>query len=249
MNTLKAQQQQLTNFVRDPDNNIGPGDVESRRLKIYKELFFNNIEGFLSAGFPVCRTLYSDAHWDTLVRDFMREHYCSSPYFMEIAEEFISYVSEQRQTAEFDPPFLLELAHYEWLELVLDVSTHELAPKLDAINVLDDALSLSPLALNVAYRYPVHMIGHDFQPQQPSEEPTYIVVFRNRQDEIEFMALNAMTARLLTLLNEAGDAISGRDVLAVLAQEAGIAEDAILGFGSETIEQLYRRDIIVANKR
>ncbi|MGJ8686184.1 MAG: HvfC family RiPP maturation protein [Spongiibacteraceae bacterium] len=247
MTTLKAQQHQLTSFVRDPENHAGPGDVEPRRLKIYKELFFNNIEGFLSAGFPVCRTLYSDTHWETLVRDFMREHYCSSPYFMEIAEEFITYLSEQRRAAEFDPPFLLELAHYEWLELVLDVSEQELGPKPDAINVLDDAISLSPLALNVAYRYPVHMIGHDFQPQEPSEEPTYIVVFRNRQDSIEFIALNAMTARLLALLDEASGASSGRHVLGILAEEAGIAEDSILNFGAETIERLYLQDVIVAN--
>ncbi|MFM9709917.1 HvfC/BufC family peptide modification chaperone, partial [Streptomyces galilaeus] len=58
---------------------------EERRMAIYRDLFFNNIEGFITSGFPVLRTLYSTDDWNTLIRRFFVEHDCASPYFLDIA--------------------------------------------------------------------------------------------------------------------------------------------------------------------
>ncbi|MCP4827546.1 MAG: DUF2063 domain-containing protein, partial [Proteobacteria bacterium] len=43
----------MARYLRDPQNNPPPEDVEQRRLKIYEDLIYNNIEGFISSGFPV----------------------------------------------------------------------------------------------------------------------------------------------------------------------------------------------------
>ena len=86
-------------------------------MAIYSELFFNNIEGFIASAFPVLKSLYDEDDWLVLVRKFFIEHNCKTPYFLEISQEFIEYLSHQYQMTKKDPIFMLELAHYEWVEL------------------------------------------------------------------------------------------------------------------------------------
>jgi hypothetical protein len=51
----------------------------------------------------------------------------------------------------------------------------------------------------------VQHISEEFQPQQPSEQPYFFVVYRDESDEVQFLATNAMTAMLLSIIeNEAG---------------------------------------------
>ena len=58
---LRAQQDALAAHIRDPENVAAPAGVEERRLKIYRELFFNNVEGLLAGNFPVLRRNAHDA--------------------------------------------------------------------------------------------------------------------------------------------------------------------------------------------
>ena len=54
-------QQQFMAHIRDPAHNAKPADVEERRMAIYRDLFFNNVDGFVSSAFPVLKSLYKDA--------------------------------------------------------------------------------------------------------------------------------------------------------------------------------------------
>ena len=79
----RFQQQQLrfTAHVRDPGNNPLPDGVPARRMAIYTEIFFNNVNDQLSGNFPVLRQISSDERWTTMVRDFMRTHRSATPLF------------------------------------------------------------------------------------------------------------------------------------------------------------------------
>jgi uncharacterized protein len=57
-------------------------------MAIYRDLFWRNIEGFVSNGFPVLRSLLSDSDWQALVRRFYAEHRCGSGYFADIPGSF-----------------------------------------------------------------------------------------------------------------------------------------------------------------
>lgn len=244
MTELTQLQKQLSDHVRDPQRHPGPADVEQRRLDIYRDLFFNTVEGFLCTAFPVLRKLHSDDDWRELVRDFMRHHRCASPYFVQLAEEFLQFLSETRQPGDSDPPFLAELAHYEWVELALDISTDVLPVQTSgAQGALPDTLRLSPLAWSLAYRYPVHRIGLEFQPVEPDATPCFLLVYRNRQDAVGFLEINAATARLLALLeHNAGDVSAS---IAQLAEELGMDHPAVAGFARELIGQMCGLDILV----
>lgn len=248
MSKLHQSQHDLARYLRDPENVSAPRDVEQRRLNIYQDLIFNNIEGFISGAFPVLRELYSEEHWLSLVREFIVQHESHSPYFLHISQEFLHFLQNEYQLSPSDPPFMLELAHYEWTELALDVSDEE-EPVADERSTLEDAallesqLRLSPVAWPLSYQFPVHQIGPDFQPREVPEQNTFLVVYR-QNEEIKFMQSNAVTIRLLLLISEHNE-YSLNDVFLQLAEEMNHPEPGqIVNFGLGLVRELLSKTIL-----
>ncbi|MEY4767559.1 MAG: hypothetical protein RL637_198, partial [Pseudomonadota bacterium] len=124
-------QQQFTDYIRYPNGSVPPIQVPEQRIAIYRELLLNNVNSFLTAGFPVLHQILTAEQWSELTSDFFARHRCESPYFCEIAEEFLTYLQQERNqipAAIDDYPFLLELAHYEWVEMALSIAQIELPP-------------------------------------------------------------------------------------------------------------------------
>lgn len=224
--TLQDQQLELAHHLRDPANIVAPSGIEDRRLGIYRDLLHNNIRSLLAGNFPViCKTL-GDGVWQALVRDFVAHHRSHTPLFTEIGREFIAFVESRAEAGMDDPAWLPELAHYEWVELALQISDTEVPAGIDAnMDLLDGIPVVSPQAWALAYRWPVHRIGPAHVPAQASEAPTLLLVRRDTQGDIRFAELSPLAFRLLERL--AGNTRDrGRDVLAALATEAGVDEVA-----------------------
>lgn len=239
-------QRDFAAHLRDPAHVDPPGDIEERRLQIYRDLVYNNVAGFLENGFPVLRSLLDEQRWHELVRDFLARHESHSPYFVDVPAEFLEYLDTELVPAESDPGFLQDLAHYEWLELVADTSREEFP--VEGVNpegdLLDGVPRVSPLVHVVAYDWPVHRISADYQPSEPLEQPVWLVVYRDSADQVRFMEINAVTARLLALLEDETER-NGRAVLEQIATELGAADpDPIIRFGRQTLENLHERDIV-----
>lgn len=234
-------------YIRDPQRNPAPPDVDPQRMAVYRDLFFNNIEGFLSSGFPVLRSLYDDHDWHRLVRCFFAGHDCQTPYFLQISREFLRYLEHEHCLNETDPPFLLELAHYEWVELALQTAEDpEVAPDLDADgDLLGGVPVLSPLAWPLAYRFAVHRIGPAFRPQRPGAEITYLLVLRDAQDQIHFHEISAATAQLLLRMRETTGA-TGRELLLAIANSMQHSNpESIVQAGLATLENLRKQGAVL----
>ena len=243
MKDFSAIQQQLSRHLRHPGEHLPPQGVEDRRLEIYRDLIYNNIEGFIAGGFPVLREITDDRRWHAMVRDFIYRHRSASPYFLEISQEFLQYLQSERIRDSAEPDFLLELAHYEWVELALDVAQGELPPFNNNTDVLASPLEVSPLLWCLSYCYPVHKIGPDYQPQSPPDDPTFLLVYRNRADHVEFMLSNAVTVRLIKLLQES--TCTGTMALGQLAQEMQHPQpEQLVVQGESLLQDLHRRDIL-----
>jgi hypothetical protein len=247
MKSFQVTQHDFIQHIKNPQANPFTGGIEDRRLKIYRELFFNNILGFLSSGFPVLESLYSEQQWKVLARKFFIEHECSSPYFIDISKEFVEYLSNEYELCESDPVFMGELAHYEWLEL--DVSVR----KSRQINTVWDGHSqigqvqMSDLASLVSYQYPVHQISADFRPSQTSEV-AYIVIYRDVKDEVNFTLINTITAHLLNTIMQQGAATV--DSLSKIMIEAMPQLDAqqITESLQQVLQQLLMQQILLPVK-
>jgi hypothetical protein len=242
--SLKDSQLEMARFLRDPDHQPAPRGVEPRRLAIYQRLVYNNIESFISGGFPVLHSLYQgrEADWEKLVRQFIDVHSCNTPYFLEISQEFIDFLMNQYQRTELDPPFMVELAHYEWVELALDVSEAIVPPAQAVDDVLAAVPGLSPLAWLLSYQFPVHRIGPGYQPSEAAE-PSYLVVYRDREDRVQFMELTPATARLLELTRDNSGATAG-EILHTLAAELGMPAQDVLAFGAGQFETFVEQALV-----
>jgi hypothetical protein len=233
-------------YIRDPHRHAIPTGVAPVRMATYRELFFNNIENFIATGFPVLKSILAGERWLALVQDFFARHRCKTPLFVEIAEEFLAYLQTERGVRPEDPAFLLELAHYEWVELALAVGEAE-APAPDmglAAHPLAYTIRLSELAWPLAYQFPVHKIGLDYQPTEPPGSPTFLLVYRDCEDAVRFMELNPVTFRLLEML-EASGPLPARDCLLRIAEELRHPDPAaVLGFGAEILRGLAERGVI-----
>jgi uncharacterized protein len=241
---LKTRQKQFADYIRDPDNHLPPGDVKIERMLMYRELFFNNIEGFLASNFPVLKSLLSEADWLSLVQDFFAGHGCVTPHFSEIPEEFLDYLQNERKNPA-DLPFMLELAHYEWVEMALTIAKDTCPVSvLDQEDLLNSKVALSALAWPLVYLYPVHQISPTKIPELMPADPTFLVVYRNSEFEVGFIQITPLTYRLLEYIQEEkGDLL--KDQLSVLAKEAAATdEDAFLTHGAAVCLDLFEKGII-----
>ena len=252
-------QYQFAAHLRDPEHCSPPQanksqPIEERRLGIYRELVYNNIHTFISSGFPVLCGILGVESVNRLVRQFIVDYRCHSPYFLEISQEFLHFLQEQYQLTESDPAFLLELAHYEWVELALDVSEQSLPAQEaagDALTgqaLLEAHFMVSPLAWSLSYTYPVHRIGPEFQPTATPtwtpEQGTFLVVYRNRQEQVGFLEINAVTARLLQLLDD--KVHTGASAMQLIAEELDHPDPAqLVEFGKPILAELQAREIIL----
>lgn len=233
--------------IRDPENNPAPGDVEDRRMAIYRDLFFNNLLNLLSSTFPVLKKLHSDKKWRSFVRQFMVEHQAQTPYFLEIPKEFLAFLENEYEADEDDYPFLLELAHYEWVELALSVSEESNEDStVDADGDLLDGVPVkSNLSWPLVYRFPVHRISESFRPRESGEQSTFLVIYRKRDDDLGFMELNPVTARLLELIDR-NDKKTGRELIVDLAAEISYPDpEALIQHGATAMQEMRSVEILL----
>lgn len=233
---FQQQQYAFAAHIRDPEGSQHPVDVDERRMAIYSELFFNNIEGVLSSAFPVLRSLYEEGAWRSLVRRFFSTHHARTPYFTELPREFIDYLEKSHSPESHDPAFLLELAHYEWVELALSIAEDKMEPSTfdPRGDLLDGIPVLSPLAWPLSYRYPVHRIEPDYCPEEAPAELTHLLVYRGRNDEIAFLELNQVTARVVQLVADNREC-SGSALLMQVADELNHPNPQTVIRGGEAI--------------
>ncbi|MFW1677490.1 DNA-binding domain-containing protein [Pontibacter sp. JAM-7] len=236
--------------IRDPEGQPIPEDIEPRRMKIYSDLFFNNVEGMLSNNFPVLRSLLCQQDWLALVRAFFIRHQCSTPYFLELGQEFMAFLQANPEVHPHEMPFLLELMHYEWVELALEVS-QETLPVADVEangDLFEGHPVQSPLAWLLSYQFPVHRISQGVQPQHPEATPVFLLVYRNREDRVKFMEVNSVTGRLLYLLSE-DVTLTGQLALQQIAAEMQHPNpDVVINGGLQTLEHLRSVGIMLGTR-
>jgi uncharacterized protein len=234
-------QRAFARHLRDPHHVARPAGLPARRTALYRDLVFNNLCGFVDRCFPVCRGLLGEGRWRRLCRTFVRDWTLHTPWFREIPREFVRYLAEAR-IAQPLPAWFAELAHYEWVELALDVSDAPVPAFDPAGDLLARQVVLNPALMNLAYAWPVHRIGPDYRPRR--KQPTQLLVYRVPEGEVCFSQTNAVTARLLALLAEG--ASTGRDAVARLAVELQHPEpERLQDFARQVLAELQVQGIIL----
>lgn len=237
--------------IRDPDDVPVPEGIEDRRMAVYRELFFNNLKSLLSNMFPVLKTLLGKDAWSATIRQFMQKHRATTPYFLQLPVEFLEFLQQEYVAQDSDPPFLAELAHYEYIELALSISeaSNELSGVDPDGDLLGDTPVKSELAWAFAYQYPVHRISPAFQPREPGATPTYLAVYRGSDDKVGFLELNPMTAGLLDAIDNNTRGLSGRSLLLMLAKQTHYPDaEALIAHGAAALDEMRQLEILIGTR-
>ena len=243
--TLREQQFTLARHLRDPDAHAPPPGIEARRLRVYRELFFNNIQSLLGSGFPVIHEILGEARWKELVQAFYAGYRSRTPLFTQIAVEFVTFLEERADTLGV-PPWLPELAHYESVEQALFVSDAQPPEHDPEGDLLDGVPLLSPLALPLAYRWPVAEIGRSHVPDAPPAEPTTLLVHRDAAHQVHFARIAPLAYRLLASLQ--ANPTTGREHLAALAAEIGADPAQVQAHGLLLLQQLRAQGVVLGTR-
>jgi hypothetical protein len=239
---FRAYQLQFARHLRAPEVEAPPAGVAAKRMQVYAELVFNNLESTLAACYPVCKKVLGLRRWRSLLRQFMAQHRCRTPLFRQIPEEFLHYLEAAGAHALRLPPYLYCLAHYEWIELALALAEVEDEAVAQGDLMTGVPALVAALAL-LSYPYPVHRISPRCKPAQAFPAPVHLLVFRDAAGVVHFIELNDVSARLLQLLQLA--TLRGAEALQRLADEwPQLERAAVLRHGRELLHELSRQGAI-----
>jgi hypothetical protein len=240
-------QNAFTSHIRNPKTNPCPRGIESQRMRIYRRLVYQNIESFLLTCFPVLRKMLGERRWARLVRGFLAGHHSRSPFFRQIPEEFVQFLQSDGAVPATYPEFLLELAHYEWIELALATSTD--TPDWAVIDptgsLLEQRPILNPVLANLRYGWPVHLIAPRVR---ITAAETYLLVFRDARDQVQFTEINALTSRLIHLL-ESAEHTGGTALEIIIKETAHPSPEVVIQGGLKIMRDLQARGALLGTFR
>lgn len=243
---FQQKQWEFTAYIRDPEHQPLPRGVQPERMRVYKELIYNNLNRTLKTGFPVLNQVLSEHKWHLLVREYLIQYRSPQPYFHQIPETFVTFLQE-RGLNQDEPGFLLELTHYEWVELALSIAEDppESIWQAKQGDFLKNRILISPLAWAFQYQYPVHQISPQFQPESAPEQPTYLVIYRDQNNQVNFMEINAVTARLIDYIKQQPQ-LTGQVILEDIAEECRHPKpQQVIDGGKDILQQLLEQGIVL----
>lgn len=244
---LARLQKRFADHIRDPDNNPAPDGIEERRLAIYRRLFFNNLSSLFGVNFPVARKTLPDDRWRALIRAFMVEHRASTPLFPEIGREFVRFLSDHPEhVAEW--PWLPEVCHWQFLGTCVrndDADLDDLAADPDGDPVAQVPV-VNPTLRLAQYGWPVDEIDAAHPPEQ--QRPVALAIYRRPNDRVGRLKINAVTGRLLELLQE-NPAAPGHACLKTLAAEIQHPDpDALVEHGTALLASLRSKSLLLGTR-
>lgn len=226
-------------YLRDPQKEALPSGVIPRRAKVYEDLLFNNVCGFINTCFPICKSLTAEQEWLPLSRGFFRDWRCRSPRFNDIPKEFLDYLVSDI-SPDISYPWFIQLAHYEWVELAVD--TFDDSGLEQDVSDNKKRIRTNPSLHNLIYDWPVHQISSEFLPKE--QKQTFLLVYRTTENEVNFTEINAATSALINLFEQGYT--TSEDVLSELASQMNIpVNDSFRAFGLDMINQLLTQGILI----
>jgi hypothetical protein len=254
---FKALQQQFAGWLRQPEQQPLPDGIEARRMAVYRRLVRTNIYSFLSAGFPVLKSLLPSVQWQQLVDDFVANHSAQSPYFSDMGREFVDflavYCAASNPLGAELPAYTYELASYERMEVdaqfaMINEIYQQVAVEHAGALVSQQRWWLNDSVQLAQFQHPVAWLGVD-QNGEPlplpvvNESGYLLMVYRPPQSSrAQFLQLEPLTAVLISHLQQQHEPQSLRALQQQLGQllphwDAGVVDSGVERLCIDFIQQ------------
>lgn len=193
------------------------------RLNVYIRLIRNNIHSFIDRCYTETLQYLDSGEWGRLKEDFIRDARAQTPYFQEIAGEFLQYCQSLPLSDD-----LLALMDFEHTQLLAEVAqTDNQASPADSDDL---AYTLSPAAFVRRYQYDVT--------DELQEAETAVLVWRDSEDDVMYQTLDDFDALLLETLADTPTSLNGlQAMLAEFMSSENGWQDALTQKWSDWLEQ------------
>lgn len=206
MKPFQKAQLDFIDYLRKPEADVKIEKQKSRQQEFYRDLIYKNINQCIADVFPITKNIVAEPDWQIMIRDFISTHRLQTPYFLEICQEFLVYLIHTRKPLVTDYPFMVELAHFEWIQLALDISNADMndvdfpESQYHSAPSENSLWKASPLLVCLTYSFPVHIIDECYLPTEKNTSPTYLLVYRDRKDDIKILETDNLSMRIIQLL-------------------------------------------------
>lgn len=219
MKAFQQTQLAFTEYLRGITNGDKTEGGKPRQQEIYRDLVYKNINQCIVDVFPITKSIIPESDWEITIREFIKTHPSQTPYFLEICQEFLTYFVNTRKLQSTDHPFIVELMHFEWIQLAIDIADiHFPETAYNATPTESSFWKASPLVVGLTYSYPVHLIDEDYLPEKPPSQPTYLLIYRSRNDQLEILETDSLSLRIIQLL-QAHENINYSQIFQLLSEE------------------------------
>ena len=193
------------------------------RLNVYIRLIRNNIHSFIDRCYTETLQYLDSGEWGRLKEDFIRDARAQTPYFQEIAGDFLQYCQILPLSDD-----LLALMDFEHTQLLAEVAqTDNQASPADSDDL---AYTLSPAAFVRCYHYDVT--------DELQAAETAVLVWRDSEDDVMYQTLDDFDALLLETLAGTPASLNGlQTMLAEFMSSENGWQDALTQKWSDWLEQ------------
>lgn len=210
-----------------------PEQLDPRGLSIYRRLIHNNIRQFLELCFSDSKLLVDATYWQQLQQRFVAEATLQSPFFNDIPQQFLEYVNK---IPEEDRPAnaILEMMDFEVELLKVEIT---ITPEVNEVWGTDTLLVWSPAACLKECQF--DFISSNLT--EYKEGKTYVIIWRNREDDVCYQSLELAEWLLLRYFSEQSSSISQVKQQLYALTDGALNQDWI----SKTIEKWIIKNVLM----
>ena len=226
---------------------VSEGDAEAlksevERLTVYRSLVRKRLRDAVELAIP--RTVARlGPLFDEWFDRFLAERGPRTHYLRDVTTEFLDFLTPFAERDARLPPFALDLARHEALDVIVgslaEAARPGVVPALDP----DRGLVFSATARVVRYRFAVHRLSADLDDRSPPEPvPTALFVYRSPEHDVRYLELTPLAAAILERLL-AGATL--REALEQSTGELGVPmEGAVLDGTARVLADLCERGAV-----
>ena len=214
------------------------------RLLVYRKLVRGNLKEALRATLP--RTLARlGAHFEPDFAEFLRVAPPVTHYLRDLTPRFLSFVAARWAANPNLPPYLIDLARHEALQV--EVASLLARPKhhISAELSVDEGVEFIDAVRLVQYGFAVHRLPEDeTSTEAPEPGVVTLLVYRSPEHDVRYLELGAFAAALLSgLLTER---LPLRAALAHAAQQVSLPlDDELLSRAARLLAELAERGALL----
>lgn len=244
-NTI-TQQSRLAGYCRtgvlQPIDGLTPNRVHN-----YRRLVYNVVDDTLRTAYPLTLDLLEEDEWNELVNSFFTNHSCQSASVWQMPKEFIEYVVVHSQSLIEKYPMLIELLHFEWIEIELYMMEDKIIPSFTkSVDLENNVVVFNPEHIIAQYSYPFHHKNPN-EINEVDKGNYFILIFRDLESgEVKFVNISYLFAWLIQTIADTNKSL--KEVCQQASSEFNIEYDLLIEKSKELFNQLYSQKYILGFK-